>query len=77
MRARRSFRVGLAEAGYVEGQNVVIEYRGAEGHGNRMSALAAELVAGHVNVIVTVGGHLTALAAKNETSDIPIVFITG
>jgi len=56
---------------------VVIEYRGAEGHGNRMSALAAELVAGHVNVIVTVGGHLTALAAKNETSDIPIVFITG
>jgi putative tryptophan/tyrosine transport system substrate-binding protein len=72
-----AFRVGLGEAGYVEGQNVVIEYRGAQGHVNRLSALAADLVASHVNVIVAVGGHLTALAAKNETSDTPIVFITG
>jgi putative ABC transport system substrate-binding protein len=72
-----AFRVGLSEAGYVEGQNVVIEYRGAQGHANRLPALAADLVAGHVNVIAAVGGNLPAVAAKNETSDIPIVFITG
>jgi putative ABC transport system substrate-binding protein len=72
-----AFRVGLGEAGYVERRNVVIEYRGAGGRVNRLPALAADLVAGHVNVIVTVGGPAPALAAKNATSDIPIVFITG
>jgi len=72
-----AFHKGLDEAGYVEGRNVLIEYRAAAGHGNRLSALAADLVARHVNVIVTVGGPGPALAAKNATSDIPIVFITG
>jgi putative ABC transport system substrate-binding protein len=72
-----AFRMGLGEAGYVEGRNVVIEYRAAGGHGSRLSALAADLVARHVNVIVTVGGQAPAFAAKTATSDIPIVFITG
>src|SRR5215471_5957621 len=68
--AMAAFHAGLGEVGYVEGQNVVIEYRDAEGHANRLSALAADLVAGHVNVIVAVGGNPAALAAKKETSDI-------
>jgi putative ABC transport system substrate-binding protein len=69
-----AFRQGLNETGYVEGQNLAIEYRWAERHVERLPALAAELVARNVDVIVTEGGDVTTLAAKNATSTIPIVY---
>jgi putative tryptophan/tyrosine transport system substrate-binding protein len=72
-----AFRRGLAETGYVEGQNVRIEYRWAEGHYERLPALAAELVVRNVDVIVNEGGAPSVLAAKNATSKIPIVFHTS
>jgi putative tryptophan/tyrosine transport system substrate-binding protein len=72
-----AFHQGLAEARYVEGQNVAIEYRWAEGSYDRLPALAAELVARKVDVIVTTGGFPPALAAKSATSTIPIVFVVG
>jgi putative ABC transport system substrate-binding protein len=71
------FRQGLRERGYVEGQNLAIEYRWAENQLNRLPALAAELVSRKVAVIVTSGSVPPALAAKAATSTIPIVFHTG
>jgi putative ABC transport system substrate-binding protein len=72
---REAFVQGLRDLGYVEGHNVVIEYRNAEGKFERLPSLAAELVALRVDVIVTPGS-LAALAAKNATKSIPIVFPT-
>ena len=71
------FRRGLAELGYVEGENLAVEYRWARGNYERLPGLAADLVGKSVRVLATVGGEPPAFAAKAATSTIPIVFSAG
>ena len=72
-----AFREGLKDMGQVEGRNVAIEFRWAEGDADRLPSLAKELVARQVAVIAAVGGNVSALAAKAASSTIPIIFNTG
>jgi len=72
-----AFRQGLSETGWIEGQNVAIEYRWAEFHYGRLPALAADLVGRKVDVLAACGGADETFVAKDATSTIPIVFSTG
>jgi putative ABC transport system substrate-binding protein len=72
-----AFLEGLRESRFVEGQNVAIEYRWAEGRYDRLASLAADLVARRVTVLISTGGGPTVVAAKAATTSIPVVFITG
>src|SRR5437764_7591873 len=72
-----AFKQGLGETGYVEGINIAVDYRWAEGDYDRLPELAADLVRRKVDVIMVAGGPPTALAAKDATSTIPIVFVIG
>jgi len=72
-----AFHRGLKEAGFIEGQNVRIDYRWAQGQYDRLPGLVAELLRRPVDVLVATGGTLSALAAKTATTSIPIVFVIG
>jgi putative ABC transport system substrate-binding protein len=72
-----AFQKGLGEQGLIEGRNVTIKYRWAEGHFDELGALATELVADGVALIAATGGMRSALAARNATATIPIVFVLG
>ena len=72
-----NFHHGLHQIGYVEGRNVTTEYRWAEGHYDRLPALARDLVGNRPAVIAATGGVASALAAKAASKDIPIVFLMG
>ena len=73
----QAFLKGLGESGFFDGQNVTIEYRWARGEYDRLPAFAAEFVQRRVNVLVATGGNSSALAAKQATATIPIVFVAG
>ena len=72
-----AFKEGLSKHGFIESQNVAIEYRWAEDQYDKLPSLAAELVSKKVTIIVTAGGSQTAAAAKSATSTIPVVFMQG
>jgi len=72
-----AFRAGIADFGFVEGRNLAIEFRWAEGHYDRLAELATDLVRSRVEVIATSGGDIVAAAAKAATTAIPIVFTSG
>ncbi len=76
-RSVSAFKGGLKESGYIDGQNVTIEFRFADGHPDRLPALAAELVRRQVTVIATGGAEFPPLAAEAATKTIPIVFVMG
>jgi putative ABC transport system substrate-binding protein len=72
-----AFHEGLAQTGYLDGRNLIIEYRWAEGNYDRLAAMAADLVRREILILVTTGGEPSALAAKAATSTIPNVFTVG
>ena len=72
-----AFRQALKDAGYIEGRNVAIYFRSADGQTDRLVTLAGDMVGRHVPVIVTAGGGAAALAAYATTTTIPIVFVSG